>query len=203
MEFATKNDYENNIKYKDNYHSSSYNDIEKNDTKHDDNIELKKEWESASEPIVVSAKELKASVFDVASYILKKIGETSTMKLQKLVYYCQAWSLVWDENPLFEEKIEAWANGPVVRDLFFFHQGMFKISYVAIGNPNLLNEEQKETIDAIIKYYGDKKAQWLIDLTHSEEPWKQARADLPISVRSDKEISLESMAEYYSSLHPL
>ncbi|MBC8146611.1 MAG: hypothetical protein H8E98_01335 [Bacteroidetes bacterium] len=37
------------------------------------------------------------SVYDVADYILKQVGYITTMKLQKLVYYCQAWSLVWDE----------------------------------------------------------------------------------------------------------
>ena len=42
-----------------------------------------------------------ASVFDVAKYILHKLGTVTTWKLQKLVYYCQAWSLVWDDEPLF------------------------------------------------------------------------------------------------------
>src|SRR5260221_11586367 len=64
----------------------------------------------------------KVSVFDVAAYIIKKMGPVSAMKLHKLIYYCQAWSLVWDERPLFQEKIEAWANGPVIRDLFVFHR---------------------------------------------------------------------------------
>ncbi len=64
-------------------------------------------------------------VFDVAAYILEKKGIMSTMKLQKLVYYSQAWSMVWDEKPLFEENIEAWANGPVVRDLFYYHRGRY------------------------------------------------------------------------------
>ena len=48
-----------------------------------------------------------ANVFDVADYILKECGEMPALKLQKLVYYSQAWSLVWDEAPLFEEEIEA------------------------------------------------------------------------------------------------
>jgi hypothetical protein len=55
----------------------------------------------------------KATVFDVAAYILEKKGEMSAWRLQKLVYYSQAWSLVWDERPLFDEPIQAWANGPV------------------------------------------------------------------------------------------
>lgn len=142
------------------------------------------------------------SVFDVSAYILKKLGTMTTMKLQKLVYYCQAWSLVWDEKPLFREKIEAWSNGPVVRELFAFHRGMFHVSSIPVGNPDLLDDQQQETIDAVIDYYGHKPSQWLIDLTHMEEPWKKARAGLPVSVRSSKMISLEDMAEYYSSLPP-
>ena len=38
------------------------------------------------------------TVFDVASYILKKSGKMTTMKLQKLIYYSQAWALVWYEK---------------------------------------------------------------------------------------------------------
>jgi len=52
----------------------------------------------------------------------------TAMKLQKLAYYSQAWSLVWDEKALFPEKIEAWANGPVVRALYDRHRGMFKVT---------------------------------------------------------------------------
>ncbi len=62
-----------------------------------------------------------ATVFDVAAYILEQYSAIPTMKLQKLIYYCQAWSLVWDEEPLFSEDIEAWANGPVVRSLYEAH----------------------------------------------------------------------------------
>ena len=55
-----------------------------------------------------------ASVQDVAAYILEKQGGMTAMKLEKLVYYSQSWSLVWDEKPLFGEDIQAWANGPVM-----------------------------------------------------------------------------------------
>ena len=59
-----------------------------------------------------------ATVFDVAFYILDKLGDMSTMKLQKLCYYAQAWSLAWDGFPLFDEEFQAWANGPVCRELY-------------------------------------------------------------------------------------
>lgn len=64
-----------------------------------------------------------ASVLDVAAYILERRGSMTAMKLQKLVYYSKAWHLVWDEESLFNEPIQAWANGPVVYDLYLEHKG--------------------------------------------------------------------------------
>ncbi len=142
----------------------------------------------------------KIRVFDVAAYILKKMDTMTTMKLQKLVYYSQAWSLVWDEKRLFEEDIEAWANGPVVRELFDYHRGMYEISEIPIGNPRLLDQIQRDTVDAVLEYYGNRPAQWLIDLSHMEVPWVHARKGLPPLERGNRVIPLDSMADYYSSL---
>lgn len=139
------------------------------------------------------------SVHDVAAYILKKEGPMTAMKLQKLIYYCQAWSLVWDEAPLFRSRIEAWANGPVVPDLYARHRGMFKVSEWD-GNPASLNQKQKDTIDGVLKFYGDKPSQWLSDLTHQEDPWRQARAGCHPNERGCNIITHAAMAEYYSSL---
>lgn len=142
----------------------------------------------------------KTTAHDIANYILNEQGTMSTMKLQKLVYYCQAWSLVWDEEPLFKEKIEAWANGPVVRELYDNHKGKFTVRKWHWGNFDNLAKKQKETILSVLKYYGDKSSQWLSDLTHKEHPWAHARKGLSPSDRSCKTISHASMAEYYSSL---
>lgn len=141
-----------------------------------------------------------ASVFDVAQYILQKQGTISALKLQKLVYYCQAWSLVWDGKPLFHENIEAWANGPVVPDLYQLHKGKFEIQSLTKGNPSNLNHEEVETIDAILKYYGDKSAQWLCELAHMETPWVEARGSTPFGAPCQNEISCASMAEYYMAV---
>ena len=140
------------------------------------------------------------SVFDVAAFILEKTGTISTIKLQKLVYYCQAWSLVWDEKPLFNERIEAWVNGPVVPDLFAFHRGLFLISSIPIGVPGHLSKIQRETINAVINFYGKKTGQELVEISHLEAPWKLARNGMDRDERGNAEISLESMAEYYTSI---
>lgn len=142
------------------------------------------------------------NVFDVAVYILKKQGVMSAMKLQKLVYYSQAWSLVWDDKALFQSRIEAWANGPVSPSLYKEHRGKFTVSLKDL-KPQMkgeLTEAQKETIDTVLKAYAHKSAQWLSDQTHSEKPWIKARKGLPDSARSDVEITRDSMSEYYSSL---
>ncbi len=59
-----------------------------------------------------------ASALDVAQHILDIRGPMTTMKLQKLVYYSQVWSIVWDDDVVFNEEIQAWKNGPVVRELW-------------------------------------------------------------------------------------
>lgn len=141
-----------------------------------------------------------ASVHDIAAYILQKAGPMTAMKLQKLVYYTQAWSLVWEDRPIFAEKIEAWANGPVVPALYECHRGLFRIYKLSKGDPNSLNEEDQGTVDSVLDFYGGKTSQWLSDLTHSEDPWIQARSGALPGEWCDKEITHASMAEYYGSL---
>lgn len=141
-----------------------------------------------------------ASAHDVAAYILSKQGEMTAMKLQKLVYYSQAWSLVWDEEPLFTDRIEAWANGPVVPALYDLHRGQFKVHSWPKGDAKKLTHKQRESIDAVLGYYGDRSSQWLSDLTHREAPWAEARKGLGPGERGSQVISHASMAEYYASL---
>jgi len=143
------------------------------------------------------------SVFDVAAYILGKQPKKQPItawKLQKLVYYCQAWSLVWDEQPLFKEKILAWANGPVVKQLYAEHQGLFHVKECAQGNPHNLSKKQKANIDEVLGFYGDKTGQFLSDLTHMEQPWILARTGLQPGEPGETEISLASMLEFYAGV---
>jgi len=141
-----------------------------------------------------------ATVHDVAAYILKKHGRMSAMKLQKLVYYCQAWSLVWDDRPLFKERIKAWANGPVVPALYELHRGKFDVSKWPSGDIKRLDDTARETIDIVINCYAKHSAQWLSDLTHSEEPWKNARLGLADGERGDSVIANAALMDYYANL---
>lgn len=142
------------------------------------------------------------SVHDVARYILNKQGSMSTWKLQKLVYYSQAWHYVWEDEPLFAEAIEAWADGPVVPALFKAHKGRYTISSRTCkeGKPSNLNPAQRGSIDAVLGFYGDKTGHWLSELTHKEAPWKDAREGLALNERGHRRITLDALGSYYAPL---
>jgi uncharacterized phage-associated protein len=143
-----------------------------------------------------------ASVFDVAKYITEKSGEMSAMKLQKLMYYSQAWNLVWEEEPLFENDFEAWANGPVLPCLYSAHRGLFKVdsALFSTANSSSLNATERANIDKVLAFYGTQTAQWLSNLTHQENPWLDAREGLPVGAASNAVIHQSAIHEYYSAL---
>lgn len=140
-----------------------------------------------------------ATIFDVAKYILHEHGKMSTWKLQKLCYYSQAWQLAWAEQPIFKEDFEAWSNGPVSPDLFKVHKGMFMVDekLFSFADINNLTEDEKDTIDIILREYGDMEPYELRAQTHSEPPWKNARQGLEDFVRSNKIITQDAMYDYY------
>jgi uncharacterized phage-associated protein len=142
------------------------------------------------------------SVHDVARYILQKRGSMSTWKLQKLVYYSQAWHYVWEDEQLFSEPVQAWADGPVVPVLFKEHRGKYTISTSTYKQGSLRNltASQRGSIDAVLGFYGDKSGHWLSELTHKEAPWKDARSGLGKNERGHKEIELEALGRYYAPL---
>lgn len=143
-----------------------------------------------------------ASVFDVAKYIAHKYGEVSAMKLHKLLYYCQAWHMVWFERELFPENFEAWANGPVVRSLYAVHRKQFLVSPETFptGDAGRLSADEKAAVEKVLEFYGIQTAQWLSTLTHQESPWLKARGELKPGEPSEVVIDKGSIHEYYSSL---
>lgn len=148
-----------------------------------------------------------SSVIDVAECVLEELRSlperenerVTTWKLQKLVYYAQAWHLVWDDEPLFRDSIHAWANGPVCPKLYDKHRRRFTVGTVG-GNSDRLNDDQRESIKVVVKHYGEWTGQQLSDLTHEEPPWRDARKGLSPRERGKRVIPHDAMAEYYGSL---
>jgi uncharacterized phage-associated protein len=112
------------------------------------------------------------------------------------------WHLVWEDAPLFPEEIQAWANGPVVYELYQVHRGKFEVTagIFKAGNANNLAPNEKESIDAVLEHYGKFKAYELNDLTHRERPWKDARHGLSAGAVCSAPIPNVAMYEYYLGL---
>ena len=132
-----------------------------------------------------------ATVFDVAAYILNHTGRMNTMKLEKLVYYAQAWSSAWGEGPLFEQPVEAWKEGPVVRELRESHKGLRWIGSVD-GDPHTLTARQKRSVDAVLNVYGSMRPEQLSSMSCSEDPWIESYRN-----GLDRTISFEDMKRFY------
>ena len=149
------------------------------------------------------SKDQSPSVFHVAREIVELANDGLTpLKLQKLAYYCQAWSLVWRERPIFNEEFQAWANGPVNPELFSKHKGVYLLSkdFLAEYTGFQFNDEDNRTIKAVLSFYGDKEPFYLSELTHMERPWRDARGSTPLGEASSEVISKESMQDYYTGI---
>jgi uncharacterized phage-associated protein len=135
------------------------------------------------------------SARDIAEYILEKQGrDLNAWTLQKLLYYCQAWSVTWDGGPLFGDKIEAWVDGPVCDSVWRANRdGTLRPGAVLSGLA-------RETVDSVLAFYGQRPAGWLRALTHREAPWLDARRGLAPDQKSDREITTDALRTYYSKL---
>jgi len=141
-----------------------------------------------------------ATVFDVAQFIIQEQGVMSAMKLQKLAYYSQAWHTVWADDALFQSKIEAWKDGPVCPDLWKAHIGEFRVSALSKGCADVLTARERKSVKQVLKFYGKHTAQWLSDLSHSEDPWLDARRGVRPGAASNAEITTHAMQQYYHAL---
>jgi uncharacterized phage-associated protein len=128
-------------------------------------------------------------------------GEILTnLKLQKLLYYSQAWHLVRNNQALFEEDFQAWVHGPVLPSQYQrFKRYEWRPIDEEIVMPNLpsnLKDYMKEIVDV----FGCETATNLELMTHNERPWKEARRGLTPDQHSTAVISKTLMKEFYQSL---
>jgi len=159
-----------------------------------------------------------AAAADVARYFLALACEDgdliTNLKMQKLVYYAYAWTLARTGKHLFSEPIQAWANGPVVHPLY--HQ-LRKYSARPIDQEFLGGAAEKEDFEALVEELASKfpddvleilngvyeqymplTTVQLVTLTHSEKPWREARAGLQPGDYCDGTIEDRYILEQFS-----
>lgn len=142
---------------------------------------------------------------DIANWFLAAVdresGDSIThLKLQKLLYYAQAWTLALTGEPLFKEEIQAWMHGPVVPEVY--------TKYAECHYNEIQAPEQEECVEIdgvheaileqVMDNYGIFEAKYLEDLTHSEAPWQIARGNIAKEEKCTNVITKESMKEFYS-----
>ena len=124
-------------------------------------------------------------------------------KLQKLLYYSQAWYVVYKGKPLFKDEIEAWVHGPSVRDVYTKYKDHgFDPIKISIDKKEIapIKGDIKKLLDRIWEVYGKFDADYLELLTHKEEPWQEARKGLDNLEKSTNTINLSSMKRFYSNM---
>ena len=143
------------------------------------------------------------TVNEVADFFIHEAHEVgdpiSHLKLQKLVYYAQAWHLAVFDQPLIDDRFEAWVHGPVCPPLYERFKGnSWKPIATEVEAPEL-KAELCDHLSEVQAAYGAFSALELERLTHSEDPWIAARGDLAPTEPSNAVISNESMRRFYAA----
>ncbi len=127
--------------------------------------------------------------------------DITNLKLQKLLYYAQAWNLVFTGQPLFRDSIEAWVHGPVVPSVFRkfkeYRWNTIDCPVFPLGDSGVIDH-----VNSVLDAYGNLPATRLERLTHREEPWRLARGNRPVDEPSSAVIDTDVMKRFYSSLLP-
>jgi uncharacterized phage-associated protein len=148
-----------------------------------------------------------ASPDHVADYLMcdsRERGDALTnLKLQKLLYYAQAWYLAQYDIPIFEEDFQAWVHGPVLLSQYHrFKSSEWRPIQDTIRLPQALPPKLVRHLKKIIRTFGVETATALELMTHEEAPWIRARKGIPAHVSSNSIIDKASMREFYRAMIP-
>lgn len=130
----------------------------------------------------------------------------SHLKLQKLLYYCEAYHLAYFETSLIDDEFEAWLHGPVCTKVYYALKGesilYSDISFDGKTDPDAeinsnLNSDQLELVSEVLKELSLWKAFELERATHTEQPWLEARKGYAPADRCTEKISKKTMMEFY------
>lgn len=143
----------------------------------------------------------------VARYFLSGIDAEAEevitpLKLQKMMYYAQGWSLALTDEVFFNEDFQAWVHGPVIPELYYQYKecGYNTIPKVEKFDSTIFNMEQLNVLEMVKFAYGRYDGKYLEELTHGEVPWKEARGDCMANEICMRIISKKSIKDYFGEL---
>lgn len=148
------------------------------------------------------------NVLDIACFIINKHNELypqigiTNIRLQKLLYFVQAYFIIKYKEICFNEKIVAYPSGPVVIEVYeeFKKYGRGNIETVKYYgffsenpvNDNIIHYNHKEIIRSVIEIFKDYDDSTLIDITHCQTPWKNS-----IYKRIGAEIEIKDIENFF------
>jgi uncharacterized phage-associated protein len=133
----------------------------------------------------------------------------SHLKLQKLLFYCDAYHLAYIEEPLLHQNFQAWVHGPVCIEVYHELKGhsvlYSDVSYdskTEVKDPNkivseLLTSKQLDIITEVLETLTPWKDSELEASTHREKPWIEARAGIPASQKCETVINKITTKDFY------
>lgn len=123
------------------------------------------------------------------------------LRLQKLLYYAQAWSLIVRESELFSDDLEAWRQGPVVPSVankLQDGQGANTIRLEAFADTPDLQGEQAEFVRRVWESYNPHSACQHSRMAHEEQPWCKAWGNRGGDANGTVPIAIEDLENFFS-----
>jgi uncharacterized phage-associated protein len=118
----------------------------------------------------------------------------TNLKLQKILYFAQAYYLAKLDKPLFENPILAWEYGPVVSEVYRKYKSNGSNAIISEKDTRLISNEDKENLKKIWASFGGYSASRLVDISHAHTPWKNAHSS------GSNEISQKAIKDYYTPI---
>lgn len=140
---------------------------------------------------------------DISKWFVNRVDrdagdDITPLKLQKLLYYAQAWWLANNNELLFNEKMQAWTHGPMVPSIWKEYASHGWQSILPFEDFTFPNSTIESFFNKVYEVYGKFEAKALEDLTHSEEPWQRTRGNLPLEAKCTSPMDEEFIRDYYA-----
>ena len=119
-----------------------------------------------------------AKALDVAAYLIWKAAQDRTemthLKLQKLCYYAQGYSLALYPESSFDDEIEVWDLGPIVPEVWEQYHQYRRESIPSPDTEPEIDVWRRKLLDGIFERFGWMSLWDIRNRTYDEEPWREA-----------------------------
>lgn len=122
------------------------------------------------------------------------------LKLQKLMFYADAWNMALYDQELTAERFQAWVHGPVALSQYHrFKENRWHPILDEIERPDVSNAKETHLCE-IVDIFGVETGPALEVMTHQELPWIEARGGLSDNQPCNTYIDKSTTKVFYAAL---